>query len=134
MAVYRTPLGRARGMGSAKDGVGQFIVQRVTAAALVLLVLWGAWSALMLARGGYDDAAGWLRSPLNAGLAVLLAVAGFWHMQLGMRVVIEDYIQRAGTKAALLVLNVFVAWAGCALTVISLLKVAFGGSSGTGLV
>jgi succinate dehydrogenase / fumarate reductase membrane anchor subunit len=133
MAVYRTPLGRARGLGSAKDGVNHFIVQRVTAAALVLLVLWGAWSVLTLARGDYDDAIGWLRSPLNAGLASLLAVAGFWHMQLGMRVVIEDYIHKAGTRAALLVLNVFVSWAGGALTVICLLKAAFGGS-GSGVV
>src|SRR5271155_4533664 len=133
MAVYRTPLGRARGLGSAKDGVGHFIVQRVTAAALVLLVLWGAWSVLTLARGDYDDAVGWLRSPVNAGLAALLAVAGFWHMQLGMRVVIEDYFHKAGTKAALLVLNVFVSWAGGALTVVCLLKTAFSGG-GSGVV
>jgi succinate dehydrogenase membrane anchor subunit len=125
MAVIRTPLGRVRGLGSAKHGVGHFIVQRVTAAALVILVLWGALAALDIARGGYDGAVAWLHSPINAGLASLLAIAAFWHMQLGMRVIIEDYIARPASKAALLVLNVFVTWAGAALCVLSLLKVAF---------
>ena len=126
MEVIRTPLGRARGLGASKHGVGHFIVQRVTAVALVLLVLWGLAAALGLARGGYDGAVLWLHSPLNAGLAVLLAVTAFWHMQLGMQVIIEDYFARPATKAALLILNVFVCWLGAALTVLSLLKVALG--------
>ena len=125
MAVIRTPLGRVRGLGSAKHGVGHFIVQRVTAAGLVILVLWGVLAALDLARGGYDGAVAWLHSPINAALASLLAVAAFWHMQLGMRVIIEDYFAKPSTKAVLLILNVFIAWAGGVLTVLSLLKVAF---------
>jgi succinate dehydrogenase / fumarate reductase membrane anchor subunit len=124
MAVIRTPLGRARGMGSAKHGVGHFIAQRTTAVALVVLVLWGVSAALGLSRGDYDDAVLWLHSPVNAGLLSLLAVAAFWHMQLGMRVIIEDYIEAPATKAALLLLNVLVGWGAGALTVVSLLKVA----------
>ncbi len=127
MAVIRTPLGRARGMGSAKHGVGHFIAQRVTAAALVVLVFWAVLAALNLARGGYDEAVDWLRAPLNAGLAVLLALAAFWHMQLGMRTIIEDYFARPATKAVFLVLNVFACFGGGALTIIALLKVALGG-------
>jgi succinate dehydrogenase / fumarate reductase membrane anchor subunit len=129
MAVIRSPLGRARGLGSAKHGVGHFIAQRVTAAALVLLVLWGVSAALRLSRGDYEDGVLWLRSPVNAGFAVLLAVAAFWHMQLGMRVIIEDYIARPTSKALLLVLNVFVCWTAGALTILSLLKVALGGGA-----
>ncbi len=92
--MIRSPLGRARGMGSAKHGVGHFIAQRVTAMALVLLVLWGAGSRPSPWRAATTSgAADWLRSPLNAALAVLLAFAGFWHMQLGMRTIIEDYFQ-----------------------------------------
>jgi succinate dehydrogenase / fumarate reductase membrane anchor subunit len=125
MSVVRSPLGRARGMGSAKHGVGHFIAQRVTAMALLLLLLWGLAAALALAHGDYGSAADWLRSPLNAALAVLLAFAAFWHMQLGMRTIIEDYFQKAGTKGALLVLNVFVSWLGGALTILAILKVAF---------
>src|SRR5271165_1754019 len=124
MTGYRTPLGRARGLGSAKDGVGRFIGERVTAVALVFLVLWGVRSALELTHGGYAGAVRWLGSPVNAALMVLLAVAGFLHMQVGMAVIVEDYIEKPTTKAALLLINAFVCWAGLALTVICLLKVA----------
>jgi succinate dehydrogenase / fumarate reductase, membrane anchor subunit len=124
MSVVRSPLGRARGLGSAKHGVGHFIAQRVTAIALLLLLLWGAASVIGLAHGDYGTAADWLHAPLNAALMVLLAFAAFWHMQLGMRVIIEDYFQKASTKGALLVLNIFVSWLGGALTIISILKVA----------
>jgi succinate dehydrogenase / fumarate reductase membrane anchor subunit len=124
MSVVRSPLGRARGMGSAKHGVGHFIAQRVTAIALLLLLLWGAAAAVGLAHGDYGTASDFLHSPVNAALAVLIAFAAFWHMQLGMRTIIEDYIQKAGTKAALLVLNIFVGWLGGALTILAILKVA----------
>lgn len=129
MAGYRTALGRARGLGSAKHGVGHFIGQRVSAVALLFLVLWGVWSALTLARGDYQSASGWLRSPVNAALMALLAIAGFYHMQLGMRVIVEDYIHRPATKAALLLANLFVCWGACALTVVCLLKVALSGGA-----
>jgi succinate dehydrogenase / fumarate reductase membrane anchor subunit len=124
MSVVRSPLGRARGMGSAKHGVGHFIAQRVTAIALLLLLLWGAAAAVGLAHGDFGTASEFLHSPVNAALASLLAFAAFWHMQLGMRTIIEDYIQKAGTKAVLLVLNIFVGWLGGALTILAILKVA----------
>jgi len=130
MAVVRSPLGRARGMGSSKHGVGHFIAQRVTAIALVLLVLWALAAGISLAHGDYDSAVAWLHSPLNAGLACLLAFAAFWHMQLGMRTIIEDYFAKPGTKGALLVLNVFVGWLGGALTIICILKVALSATTG----
>ena len=61
-------------------------------------------------------------------LAMLLAIAAFWHMQLGMRTIIEDYLAKPFAKGAMLVLNVFVTWAGGAITVLSILKVAFSSS------
>ncbi|HLZ84178.1 MAG TPA: succinate dehydrogenase, hydrophobic membrane anchor protein [Caulobacteraceae bacterium] len=124
MDGFRTPLGRARGLGSAKDGVGRFISERVTSVALVFLVIWGVRSALELSRTGYAGAVHWLGLPVNAALMVLLAVAGFLHMQTGMAVIVEDYIEKPTTKAALLLLNAFVCWGGLALTVVCLLKVA----------
>jgi len=124
MAVVRSPLGRARGLGSSKHGVGHFIAQRVTAVALIFLVLWALASALTLANGDYEGAAAWLRSPINAALTCLLAFAAFWHAQLGMRTIIEDYFARPVTKAVCLLLNVFVCWAAGALTILSILKVA----------
>jgi succinate dehydrogenase / fumarate reductase membrane anchor subunit len=128
MAVIRSPLGRARGMGSSKHGVGHFIAQRVTAIALVLLVLWALAAGIALAHGDYGSAVTWLHSPLNAGLASLLAFAAFWHMQLGMRTIIEDYFARPATKAVCLVLNIFLCWGAGALTILSILKVALSAS------
>jgi len=129
MAEYRTPLGHARGLGSAKHGVGHFIAQRTSAVALVVLTLWGVWSILTVAASGYEGARSWLGSPINAALLCLLVVTGFFHAHLGMRVIIEDYIARKFTRAALLILNVFVAAGGTLLAVISLLKVALGGGA-----
>lgn len=123
---YRTPLGRARGLGSAKHGVGHFIGQRVSAVALLFLALWGAWSAMRLASGDFAGASAWLRSPLNATLLGLVAVAAFYHMQIGMRVIVEDYIHRTWTKATLLIANLFVCWAAGALAIVCILKVAVG--------
>ena len=122
---FRTALGRARGLGSAKAGVGHFIAQRVSAAALILLMAWGVFSALTLAVGGYDEAFVWLHYPVNATLAVLTAGAAFFHLQLGMRTIIEDYVHRPATKAALLVADAFVCWGAAALTIVCLLMVAF---------
>ena len=127
MNDFRTPLGRARGLGSAKDGVGRFIGERVTAVALVFLVIWGVRSALELCRAGYAGAVHWLSMPVNAALMVLLAVAGFLHMQTGMAVIIEDYIDKPLSRATLLLINAFVCWAGLALTVVCLLRVALSG-------
>jgi succinate dehydrogenase / fumarate reductase membrane anchor subunit len=124
MALIRTPLGRARGLGASKHGVGHFIAIRVTSVALVALTLWGALAAVALGNGSYQGAVEWLRSPVNATLAALLALASFWHMQLGVRTIIEDYFQRTATKGLLLLLNVFVCWLGGALAILAILKVA----------
>ncbi len=129
MAGFRTPLGAARGLGSAKHGVGHFIGQRVSAFALLGLTLWGARAALAIAAGGYVGAAGWLASPINAALLVLLVVTGFYHAHLGMRVVVEDYIARRITRTVLLILNAFVAAGGAMLAAVSLLKVALAGGA-----
>ncbi len=128
-AGFRTALGRARGLGAAKTGVGHFIAQRVSAAALILLMAWGVFAALTLAVGGYDEAFVWLHYPVNATLSVLATGVAFFHLQLGMRTIVEDYIQRQASKAALLVANAFFCWGAAVLTIICLLTVAF--SAGT---
>lgn len=129
MADFRTPLGRARGLGSAKHGVGHFISQRVSAVALVILVLWAVQSVLRLAHTDYENAVLWLRYPWNAILGALLIAVACFHMQLGMRVIIEDYIHKAPTKAALMILNLFVAGLVAAAGVFAILKVALGGGA-----
>lgn len=129
MVSYRTDLGRARGLGSAKHGVGHWIVERVTSIALVPLSLWGVFSALTLSRLGFDGAATWLHSPVNAVLAALLIGVSFQHMHAGLRVVVEDYIHTSGAKATLLLLNLFVCVLGAALAVFCILKVALTGGA-----
>ena len=127
MVSYRTALGRARGLGSAKHGVSHWIADRVTSVALAPLSLWAVVSALSLSRVGFEGAAAWLHAPLNAVLAVLLFAVSFHHMHAGLRVVIEDYIHKPSSKAGLLLLNLFVCTLGGALAVFSILKVALAG-------
>lgn len=127
MASYRTSLGRARGLGSAKHGVNTWIAERVSSVALVPLSLWAVVSALNLARTGFDGAMAWLHSPLNAVLAVLLMAVSFQHMHGGLKVVIEDYIHTPGSKVALLLANLFVCVLGAAVAVFCILKIALTG-------
>jgi succinate dehydrogenase / fumarate reductase membrane anchor subunit len=129
MVSYRTSLGRARGLGSAKHGVGAWIAERVSSVALVPLSLWGVISALSLSRVGYEGAAAWLQSPLNAVLAALLFAVSFQHMHAGLRVIVEDYIHTPGAKAGLLLLNLFVCVLGGAVAVFCVLKVALVGGA-----
>ncbi len=122
---FRTPRARARGLGSAKEGVGHFIQQRVSAIALLLLVPWFLFSAMNAMDAGYAGARDWAGRPWNAILLVLTLGAAFFHMRLGMQVVIEDYISRSGTRQALLVLNTFAALALFAVTALTVLKIWF---------
>jgi succinate dehydrogenase / fumarate reductase membrane anchor subunit len=124
MDAYRTPLSRARGLGSAKDGVSRFIAERATAVALVPLSLWAIYAVLRVAPAGYEGAVTLLQSPVNAVLACLLIAVSAAHMEMGMRVIIEDYIHKHGTKIVLLLLNAAACWLGGALGVFSILKVA----------
>ena len=126
--TLRTPRSRALGLGSAHHGVGHFIVEHVTAVMLVPLGLWGAWVAIQLAGQGYDAAAYWISKPVNAVLLAVLLVCALVHVKNAMQVVIEDYIGRFITKAALLLLNYSVCVLAGALGVFAILKAAFSGA------
>ena len=122
---YLTPRHRVLGLGPSRTGVGSFIGERVSSIALVPLGLWAVWAAVAVAPGGYAGAVGFLHSPVNAAFAALLVAVGLYHAQLGLRVVIEDYIGNHARKIALILLNVAVAWLFGAVGVVSILKVAF---------
>jgi len=122
----RTPLGRVRGLGSARHGVGHFITQRVSAIALVVLVPWFLITLIGAVRGGYDGALAYLSDPLNALVVVLAVSAALYHMRLGMQVVIEDYIAKPGLRISLLVLNTFVCVALFATAAYAVLRIAIG--------
>lgn len=125
-ARLRTPRKTAEGLGSAKSGVGHFIAERVTAIALVPLVLWFMIALVTAFHGGYADARGFISEPVNAVLLLLLVTVGFHHMALGLRVVIEDYIESHGPRLALLILNVFAAAALWVTAVVAILTIALG--------
>ena len=120
----RTPLGRVRGLGSARHGVGHFITQRVSAIALVMLVPWFLITLIGAVRGGYEGALAYLSDPLNAVVVILAVSAALYHMRLGMQVVIEDYIAKPGLRISLLVLNTFVCIALFATAAYAVLKIA----------
>lgn len=128
MENYRTPLRRARGLGSAKHGVGHWLAERITSVALVPLVLWAVFGVITLAGTDYYGAVAWISQPVNAVLMVLLTAISFLHMHAGMRVIVEDYIHKTLTKSALLLLNLFVCGLAGSLAVFSILKVALGGA------
>jgi len=129
MASYRTPLGRARGLGSAKHGAAEWLAEKYVTLSLVPLTLWAVFGVLRLATLDYAGAVAWVSSPLNATLLVLTIALSFWHMHRGMRVVVEDYIHKKNSKLALLLLNFTVCGLPGALAVFSILKVAFGGGA-----
>ena len=129
MVSYRTPLGRALGLGSAKHGAGHWLSERVSAIALVPLVIWMIYGILRLSAGDYGFAVHWVQDPLNATLTVLTFAISFWHMHSGVRVVVEDYIHKTLTKSVLLLINLFICGLAGALAVFSILKVALSGGA-----
>ena len=122
----RSDLARVRGLGSAKEGVHHWWMQRLTAVALVPLAIWFVAALICHTGAGYDAAATWLASPVVFGIMVLLVVVTFYHAVLGLQVIIEDYVRHEGAKIAALLLMKF-ACAILALTaIVALLVIAFG--------
>ncbi|MEQ8442483.1 MAG: succinate dehydrogenase, hydrophobic membrane anchor protein [Alphaproteobacteria bacterium] len=121
----KSPLGKVRGLGSAKEGTHHWWAQRVTAIALLPLTLWFVFA--LAGNAGADHAAmtQWLAHPFNAVAMLLLVAATFHHLQLGVQVVIEDYVHDEGKKiAAMLLLKLGTAVLAVA-SVFAILKVAF---------
>jgi succinate dehydrogenase / fumarate reductase, membrane anchor subunit len=122
-----TPLGRVRGLGSAKAGAGHWWQQRVTALANVLLIGWFVASLVALPDLEHDTVTSWMRQPLVAVPLLLIVLNTFWHFRLGLQVVIEDY-QHDETRVVLLALLNFFTFGAGALAIFSILRVALSGS------
>ena len=110
----RAPLAQVRGHGSAKAGAHHWWAQRLTAIALVPLSLWFVASVAAVASADYATAVAWLASPWNSAMLILLIAATFYHAQLGMHVVFEDYLVR------------FLAILLAAVSIIAVLRTAWG--------
>ena len=122
-----TNIGRVRGLGSAKEGAHHWILQRVTAVGNLALISWLIFSLLRLPNYEHELITGWLSSPLVAVPMMLMLVSIFWHLRLGLQVLIEDYIQDHGLKFGLILLLNFFAIGGAALGIFAVAKVAFTG-------
>ena len=126
MNDLRNPLQRALGLGSAKEGVNHWWRQRVTAAALFFLGLWFMALVLMLLHGDYTSVRATLADPLNAVLMLVFIIALFWHMQLGLQVVIEDYVHTRWLGVVLQIAVRFYAVLVALLAALAVLRIALG--------
>lgn len=121
--MLRSPLGRARGLGSARAGSHHWWLQRLTAVALVPLTLWFIFSAILLTGATQEAMVAWLSAPHRLALMLALILATFHHLQLGLQVVIEDYFRDDGQRLAF----TLAMKAGCALLalacVVSVLRI-----------
>ena len=124
---YRTPLSIARGLGSSKDGLGHWWMQRLTALALVPLVLWFVVSIIVLAGQDRGHVLTWLQSPFHGVVLSLFLITSLYHANLGLQTIFEDYIQarwlQLSSRIAAAFAAVFLGFAG----VFVLLRLAFGG-------
>ncbi len=127
MSNFRTPLSRVKGHGSAKEGTSHFWTQRLTAIALVPLVLWLAFSIASLPDMDYIAIREWLSTPFNAIVMILFIIAGFYHAKLGLQVVIEDYVGSHGPRTAAIIAVTFIAAALGVTGVFSVMRIAFAG-------
>ena len=129
MKSLRSPLGTVVGLGSAKSGVHHWWLQRLSSVALVPLPIWFTITVLSLPSLDHVTVIAWMAQSWTALLLVLLVLVATYHSQLGVRVVVEDYVHNTGSRTLILVLltflHAFLAVAG----VFAILKVAFGGAS-----
>jgi len=124
-----TPLGRVRGLGSAREGGEHWLSERVMSVALLLLGTWLIGSVLMLPSLDARTLTEWLRSPWGAVPMALLVIVGFKHALDGMKVVVDDYVHEPGNNFALNTLLFFLAVGGGALALFALARIAFGGQA-----
>ncbi len=120
------PLARARGHGSAKEGVHHWYAQRASAVLLIFLVGWLLFAIVSLAGSGYETAHAFVSRPVNAAFLALLVITLLYHAVLGLQVVIEDYVHNRPVEIVLYFLSRAGALAGMAIALVYILKLALG--------
>lgn len=125
----RTPLRQVLGAGSAQQGVHHWWLQRLTSVALVPLTAWFVVSLLTLPSFEHATVASWMRQSSTALLLILLVLVATWHSQLGVRVVVEDYVPAPGARTVTLTLVTFLHALLAVAGVFAVLKVALGGAA-----
>lgn len=125
MKTLRTPLSRAKGLGSAKEGTEHFWSQRLSALALIPLTLWLCFSIAALPGMDYVSIREWLSSPFTAIMMILLIITGLHHARLGVQVVVEDYIGSHTTRTIVIIAVTLATWFFTVAGVFSVMRIAF---------
>lgn len=124
MNNLRTPLSKVKGLGSAKSGTEHFIMQRVSALALIPLLIWFCLSLALLPNANYANIVAWLNSPFNAVLMTVTFIAGFYHGALGMQTIFEDYISSHGKRTIVIIISNLLLFFFAALAIYAVLKIS----------
>ena len=119
-----SPLKKAKGLGSAKHGLKHWITQRVTAVALVPLTIWFVSILAMMKDSSYQSSLNLVSNPFNATILILLILSMFWHAQLGLQVVFEDYISNKNTRMFCIITMKFFMTVIGLLSALSVLRIA----------
>jgi len=126
MNSLRTPLAKAKGHGSAKEGTDHFWYHRLTAIALIPLVIWFCFSLASLPSMDYATFSAWLSQPFTAVMMISVVIACFYHASLGLQVILEDYVSQKGIRTGAIIavkmLCLFLAITG----VFSVVKISLG--------
>ncbi len=124
-----TPIGKARGTGSAREGGEHWLTERVTSIALLLLGSWFVASLILLPGLDPHTVSEWLKAPTGAIPMALLVIVGFKHALDGMKVFVDDYVHEPGSNFVINTVLLFLAVAGAAIALYALASLAFGGAS-----
>lgn len=124
-----TRLGQVRGLGPSHHGTGHWLQQRLTALANILLVPWFVFSLIRLPLGDHGAVVRWASNPTVALALILLVASIFWHLRLGLQVLIEDYVHGEATRLLSLVILNFYAIGGAAYGIFTIARIAFAGGA-----
>lgn len=123
---FRSPLGRARGLGSAHGGTHHWWVMRISSIAMLPLSLWLVISVFHVSGSGYQAAVDWVSSPLNLSLLILSLGVLFHHMMIGLQAIIDDYVGHKAAKYAGIIAVGFLSVLLGAVSIVAALSIAFG--------
>ena len=126
MSKFRSPLSVAKGHGSAKSGTHHYWMQRVTAVALIPLVIWFCFSLAMMPEATYETVVDWMKSPFNSVMLILCMVASFYHLSLGLQVILEDYVSNKHINMVSMLVMKLACFFFASLGIFSVIKIAVG--------
>ena len=123
---FRSPLARAQGLGSAKEGISHWWMTRLTAVALIPLVAWVLFGLVHLAGADYLQVRSWVAHPVNSVALICLMLALAYHSSLGVHVVTEDYVRRQWLRRIIIVIVYFLKVLIAVTAIFAILKIALG--------